>query len=225
LRVSPSLGQLTIDNDTQYGNLLLLDQALPQGMPDHHRYIVIDFEYAAPNPRGYDIANHFHEWRADYHHPTHAHSLRPHFPYPSPEQREEFYRAYLSVAMDASNGQEIMGKRADVAADRVAALEREVRIWSPACSVFWALWGIVQAEEQIGALIDEREGYEAEFDYLVSMGESELTIVVRFGEVGNVPNRGYRAGCSMIYQVGFMQHTRHSLYLSPKRRRLRPLTE
>lgn len=25
------------DNDTQYGNLLLLDAELPKGMPDHHR--------------------------------------------------------------------------------------------------------------------------------------------------------------------------------------------
>lgn len=130
------------------------------------QYIVIDFEYAAPNPRGYDVANHFHEWRANYHHPTHSHSLQPHFPYPSIEQREEFYRAYLSIEVDSSGG-ETVGRRTDVARDRIARLEREVRIWSPACSIFWALWGIVQAEEQIkGVLAGTQDKFD--FDYLVS---------------------------------------------------------
>jgi choline kinase len=153
---------LTTDNDTQYGNLLKLDA--PRNGPDHHQvsfadaprqrltlqYIVIDFEYAAPSARGYDIANHFHEWRANYHHPTLSHSLQPHFPYPSLEQRKAFYRSYLDL--DDGPG--------------VEALEREVRIWSPASSVFWAMWGLVQAEEQVENLID---GITAtDFDYLVS---------------------------------------------------------
>nr|XP_031861626.1 uncharacterized protein CI109_002856 [Kwoniella shandongensis]KAA5528698.1 hypothetical protein CI109_002856 [Kwoniella shandongensis] len=158
-------GVVFAHNDTQYGNLLLLDVELPPHTPPHHRYIVIDFEYAAPNPRGYDIANHFHEWRANYHHPTHSHSLQPHFPYPSLEQRQDFYRAYLSMNMDAE-GDEVVGKRKDVQDDKVDILEREVRIWSPACSVFWSLWGIVQAEEQVAALVEGKEGYKPDFDYL-----------------------------------------------------------
>lgn len=127
---------------------------------------MIDFEYAAPNPRGYDIANHFHEWRADYHHPTHSHSLQPHYPYPNVEQRENFYRAYLSLEMDAKNGEEVLNKRKDVAQERVDRLEHEVRLWSPGSSVFWALWGIVQAEEQIEGLV--AGSTVVEFDYLVS---------------------------------------------------------
>ena len=117
------------------------------------QYIVIDFEYAAPNPRGYDIANHFHEWRADYHHPTMAHSLQPHFPYPTRAQRENFIRAYLGEAK----------------ADWVDLLDREVRIWSPASSVFWALWGVVQAEDQAAAIVEGRVE-KPEFDYLVCRG-------------------------------------------------------
>ncbi|WVR09570.1 hypothetical protein IAU60_006639 [Kwoniella sp. DSM 27419] len=157
-------GVVFAHNDTQYGNLLLLDVDIPPEMPNHHKYIVIDFEYAAPNPRGYDIANHFHEWRANYHHPTHSHSLRPHFPYPNAQQREDFYRAYLSIEVGVGEG--IIHKRKDVQAAKVEALEREVRVWSPACSVFWSLWGIVQAEEQVVALMEQREGYVPEFDYL-----------------------------------------------------------
>jgi choline kinase len=146
---------------------LHLDVKLPQNVPAHHQYIVIDFEYAAPNPRGYDIANHFHEWRANYHHPTLSHSLQPHFPYPDRAQRENFYRAYLSVEVDGRNGEEIMRNRKDIPIEKVEALEREVRIWSPACSVFWSLWGIVQAEEQVAGLMTGKTGT-VEFDYLVS---------------------------------------------------------
>lgn len=69
--------------------------------------------------------------------------------------------------MDGRNGEEVVGKRKDVPADKVAALEREVRIWSPGCSINWALWGLVQAEEQICALVTKKEGYVPEFDYLV----------------------------------------------------------
>lgn len=139
---------------------MLLENIKPNA-PDHHKYIVIDFEYAAPNPRGYDIADHFHEWRANYHHPSLSHSLQPHYPYPTAEERENFYRAYLSITVD-KDGEEVMGKRKDVDAEKVARLEREVRCWSPACSVFWALWGIIQAEEQVANLDKE-----CEFDYLV----------------------------------------------------------
>lgn len=145
-----------------------LDAGLPPTAPDHHQYIVIDFEYAAPNPRGYDIANHFHEWRANYHHPTHSHSLQPHYPYPTPEQRENFYRAYLSISRDSDSGEEVLGKRSDVSNERVSALGKEVEIWSPTCSIFWALWGIVQAEEQIAAILEGKPDFVPEFDYLVS---------------------------------------------------------
>ncbi|TYJ58017.1 hypothetical protein B9479_001376 [Cryptococcus floricola] len=153
-------------NDTQYGNLLRLDDDLPPNTPHHRRYVVIDFEYASPNPRGFDIANHFHEWRANYHHPTLSHSLHPHFPYPSISQRSDFYRAYLSITVDGNNGKEVVGKRQDVPEERVQALEREVRLWSPGCSVFWSLWGIVQAQEHVDALADDNKDYKLEFDYL-----------------------------------------------------------
>ncbi|SJX64951.1 related to CKI1-choline kinase [Sporisorium reilianum f. sp. reilianum] len=63
--------------------------------PLHHRIVVIDFEYASPNPRGYDIANHFQEWRADYHHPTLSWSLTHHGSYPDEQQRRKWLRAYV----------------------------------------------------------------------------------------------------------------------------------
>ncbi|PWY99153.1 kinase-like protein [Testicularia cyperi] len=63
--------------------------------PPHHRVVVIDFEYSGPNPRGYDIANHFQEWRADYHHPSLSWSLMHHGSYPDEQQRRKWLRAYV----------------------------------------------------------------------------------------------------------------------------------
>lgn len=134
-------------------------------MPPHHKYIVIDFEYAAPNCRGYDIANHFNEWCADYHHDTRSHSLKDHYGYPTLEQRMDWYRAYLSIEMSA--GEQKLGKRAEVAQDRVDKLEREVRLWSPASSAFWSVWGIISAEDMIHKMTEDPE-FVPEFDYLVS---------------------------------------------------------
>ncbi|BEI79927.1 hypothetical protein CcaverHIS002_0104560 [Cutaneotrichosporon cavernicola] len=152
-------------NDTQYGNLLLLDAEIPAGMAPHHKYIVVDFEYAAPNCRGYDIANHFHEWRANYHDPVAPHLLHGHGDYPTLEQRQDWYRAYLSVQM--SVGEEKLCKRAEIAQERVDALEREVRIWSPACAAMWCLWGVISAEEQVRAYVANPDSNEElEFDYL-----------------------------------------------------------
>ncbi|OCF34191.1 choline kinase [Kwoniella heveanensis CBS 569] len=163
---SPGKGKGVVfaHNDTQYGNLLRLDAELPPHVPDHQRYIVIDFEYGSPNPRGYDIANHFHEWRANYHHPTLPHTLQAHFPYPTLEQRQDFYRAYLSIELD--HEVEVIHRRKDVGSDRVDGLEREVRVWSPACSLFWSLWGVITAEEHVGALVEQKQDYKVEFDNL-----------------------------------------------------------
>ncbi|WRT70089.1 uncharacterized protein IL334_007083 [Kwoniella shivajii] len=175
-------GAVFAHNDTQYGNILLLDIDLPPNVPDHHRYVVIDFEYSAPNARGFDIANHFHEWRANYHHPTHSHSLQPHFPYPSLTQRQDFYRAYLSIEMDGRK--EIVGHRKDVLGEKVDVLEREVRIWSPAPSIFWALWGIIQAQEQVEGIIEKQDGYVPEFDYLSYAMERLEMFRKEAGELG-----------------------------------------
>lgn len=71
----------------------------------------------------------------------------------------------MSISLEGK--EEILRKRKDVEQDLVDALEREVRIWSPACSVFWALWGIIQAEEHVGKMVEEKD-WKPDFDYLVS---------------------------------------------------------
>lgn len=60
----------------------------------YERLIVIDFEYCSPNPRAYDIANAFQEWRFDYHSPTDSWSPYNQ-PYPNQDQRRRWLRAYV----------------------------------------------------------------------------------------------------------------------------------
>ncbi|KIY69694.1 protein kinase subdomain-containing protein PKL/CAK/ChoK [Cylindrobasidium torrendii FP15055 ss-10] len=137
-------------NDAQYGNLLRRLDAPPSPLA-HHQIIVVDFEYAGPNPAAYDVANHFHEWTADYHGPT-PHLLDP-LRYPSEEERHTFYRSYLRQAFPKLSNAQIEG--------RLSELDEQVRIWSPASHAMWAIWGIVQARDDL-----ESGTAEPEFDYL-----------------------------------------------------------
>lgn len=142
-------------NDTQYGNILRLTSPLRQDAPEHHQIVVVDFEYAAPNPVAFDIANHFHEWTADYQSST-PHLLDP-SRYPTMEERQNFYRAYLAH----SRSIDTCTSSVPVLHSEVSQLERQVRIWSPSSHGMWTVWGIVQAQDSL-----ERGELEPEFDYL-----------------------------------------------------------
>jgi len=132
-------------NDAQYGNILRLNK-VEKSTPEHHQIIVVDFEYASPNPAAFDIANHFHEWTANYHGPT------PHLldasRYPTPSERRTFLTAYLK-------------NRAATADLSAAALEGAVRAWSPSSHAMWAVWALVQAREDVQAHVTQPE-----FDYV-----------------------------------------------------------
>ena len=117
------------------------------------KIIVVDFEYAGPNPASYDIANHFHEWTADYHSPT-PHLYDP-SRYPTYDQRRNFYIAYL-----AHTGEGPVMAEPDREL-QLANLEEQVRVWSPASHAMWAIWGIVQARDDLKANVTEPE-----FDYI-----------------------------------------------------------
>ncbi|KAI0322304.1 kinase-like protein, partial [Amylostereum chailletii] len=144
-------------NDAQYGNLLRLHK-LKEDVPEHHEIIVVDFEYAGPNPAAFDIANHFHEWTANYH------STTPHLldstRYPTPVDRDNFYRAYLShrqLPLPSGRMTAYLSLPAELQADELSTLEYQVRAWSPMSHAMWAIWGIVQAREDIEAGVAEPE--------------------------------------------------------------------
>ncbi|KAJ7169531.1 choline kinase, cytoplasm [Mycena filopes] len=142
-------------NDTQYGNLLLLNTR-NENLPEHRQLIVVDFEYASPNPASFDIANHFHEWTANYHSDT-PHIL-DHSRYPTKEERTNFYLAYLEHSTLSPGSLpltkfELTGLMPD--------LDKQVKAWSPASHAMWAIWGLVQAREDVEGGVEEPE-----FDYI-----------------------------------------------------------
>ncbi|KAL0578026.1 hypothetical protein V5O48_003976 [Marasmius crinis-equi] len=141
-------------NDTQYGNLLRLIKA-KEGLPPHRQIIVVDFEYASPNTASFDIANHFHEWTANYHSST-PHLLDP-LKYPTSTERRNFYRAYLEHTLTPSQTP-LSASELEAA---IEALDEQVRFWSPSSHAWWTVWGIVQAKDDL--LNDEKQ---AEFDYI-----------------------------------------------------------
>lgn len=114
--------------------------------------IVVDFEYASPNPASFDIANHFHEWTANYH------SATPHLldasRYPTYQERLNFYTAYLE------HGERPVSSDADRKV-QCTNLDKQVRAWSPASHAMWAIWGIVQSREDIVGNVKNPE-----FDYI-----------------------------------------------------------
>ena len=114
--------------------------------------VVVDFEYASPNPAAFDIANHFHEWTANYHSSV-PHLLDPSL-YPSLEDRRNFYRAYLahaSVPPESTQDLEL----------EMQKLDRQAQIWSPSSHAMWAIWALVQARESV-----ESQEEAPEFDYV-----------------------------------------------------------
>ncbi|EGN94896.1 hypothetical protein SERLA73DRAFT_187994 [Serpula lacrymans var. lacrymans S7.3] len=145
-------------NDTQYGNLLKLTKKLKEGTPEHWQIAVVDFEYASPNPLAFDIANHFHEWTADYHSST-PHILDP-SRYPTLEERRNFYCAYLSHSLPSSSSCPPVPTPI-VSEEAIMTLDRQVQIWSAASHGMWAIWGIVQARDD---LVEGNN--EPEFDYI-----------------------------------------------------------
>jgi len=137
-------------NDTQYGNLLRLAKR-ERNIPEHRQIVVVDFEYASPNPAAFEIANHFHEWTANYH--SSIPHILDHSKYPTLEERRNFYSAYIAHAFPTL---------ADADKDKMMdILDSQVRAWSPASHAVWALWGIVQAREELDTCENELE-----FDYI-----------------------------------------------------------
>lgn len=118
----------------------------------------MDFEYASPNPAAFDVANHFHEWTADYHSST-PHILDP-SRYPTLKERRNFYLAYMaqSVVSSSAPPEVLEGENLE---QELKRMDRLVRAWSPASQAVWAMWGLVQAREDMEGKVDEPE-----FDYI-----------------------------------------------------------
>ncbi|KAG9039997.1 hypothetical protein FRB95_004469 [Tulasnella sp. JGI-2019a] len=172
-------------NDAQYGNLLMLTHMLPH-RPSHHKIIVVDFEYAGPNPAAWDIANHFHEWTSSYVASDTPWLLNPAI-YPTLEQRQHFYHAYLSplpTGPSSSSNLLLSSSQTSLSSanyipalqnrrvqEELDQMERQVNAWSPSSHAMWALWGLVQAK---GEVMGDELGEVGEFNYLgYAVGRAE----------------------------------------------------
>ncbi|KIM48358.1 hypothetical protein M413DRAFT_440087 [Hebeloma cylindrosporum] len=142
-------------NDAQYGNILRLKDG-SEGLDEHRQIIVVDFEYAAPNAAAFDIANHFIEWTADYHCPT-PHLLNA-SRYPTAEERHNFYASYIRYSAMLA---EDPGLDDSSLEEMITELDKDVLILGAASHGGWAIWGIVQAREDVEAGVTEPE-----FDYI-----------------------------------------------------------
>lgn len=108
---------------------------------------MIDYEYGAYNPRGFDLANHFCE------HAGFDFDLDRW--YPSRDQQMRFYRLYLRALDDHSAAASSSGSGSGVpplppAPIRAhpcftAALYARVNQYALASSLWWGIWALVQA--------------------------------------------------------------------------------
>ncbi|KAI5808598.1 kinase-like domain-containing protein [Peziza echinospora] len=166
-------------NDTQYGNILRMtptttDSPLLLPSNTHKQLVVIDFEYSSPNLPGFEFANHFCEWMADYHAkiPYKIHESR----YPTPAEQRNFLLAYVqhqtrpiptpqqSFNLDSPSATHLNSQENQ----EVERLVQETTAWRPASHTMWAAWGIVQAkgEEELQAERESGKEVEEGFDYL-----------------------------------------------------------
>lgn len=104
--------------------------------------IIIDFEYAMPTTRGFDLANFFNEFCFDYD------SSQPEIPdeskYPGRDRMIALLKQYV---------------KDDDADELIEDILYEVQVYRPIVNLLWGHWGLVKASETSGA---------SSFDYLLS---------------------------------------------------------
>lgn len=110
--------------------------------------VIVDFEYAGYNPRGFDIANHFCEWTYDYH--SEQPASMDTSQYPTYEEQIRFLNAYLETK-SKNNNPDILDK-----AVTAECLQKEAAMWLMASHLSWGLWGLIQASQS-----------EIDFDYFL----------------------------------------------------------
>ncbi|KAJ1348642.1 Casein kinase II subunit alpha' [Parelaphostrongylus tenuis] len=105
--------------------------------PADPRLVLIDFEYASYNYRGFDFANHFVEYTIDYDVAEHPHYQIYQEQFPEDEQIIDFFVSYLREFGDFSESQ--LNSKAE-------ELLKETLPFVPVSHFFWGVWGLLQVE-------------------------------------------------------------------------------
>uniref|UniRef100_A0A915EVU1 Choline/ethanolamine kinase n=1 Tax=Ditylenchus dipsaci TaxID=166011 RepID=A0A915EVU1_9BILA len=147
-------------NDLQEGNILLPKASSGnirmQSSPDEHsdspnnsnslsafnpmdpRLVLIDFEYASYNYRGFDFANHFVEYSINYDvDQAPYYETLPH-KFPSEEQMTEFMFNYLKELNPNSEDKNLYVTAAEMVKETIPFI--------PVSHLFWGVWGLLQVE-------------------------------------------------------------------------------
>ncbi|CAG2107954.1 unnamed protein product [Medioppia subpectinata] len=132
-RVLPECGSPVVfaHNDLSPGNVLICDDPLAYGGGDG--LLVIDYEWAAYNYRGFDFATHFIENQYDFSVADYPYFRVDFDAYPTDEEKRHFMCHYIKHSPDLSAGRETEDQ-----------LIREADYYSVAAHLFWALWSVSQ---------------------------------------------------------------------------------
>ncbi|CCD26990.1 bifunctional choline kinase/ethanolamine kinase EKI1 NDAI_0J00980 [Naumovozyma dairenensis CBS 421] len=130
-------------NDLQQGNILHNYRKRQETNKDD--VILIDYEYAGPNPISFDISNHLTEWVHDYNNqedPAKCVGEK----YPTTLELQNFLSTYLNHLSSTTND--------DNDADLVR-LHNSIIRWRPCTQLFWSVWAILQG----GALLVDKNAH------------------------------------------------------------------
>lgn len=122
-------------NDLQEGNILM-SCAENDNNKVADKMVIIDYEYASYNYRGFDFANHFCEWIFEYTAQSEQGFLFYPEKFPNEKEQRNFFRAYLEKFN--SNSCEMIEE------STVEKIVKETAIFVPVSHFFWALWALVQ---------------------------------------------------------------------------------
>ena len=124
--------------DLHHGNVIKL-----RDKPSDE-YLIIDYEYALPTTRAYDLANFIWEFCSDFSglDPAEYHSEY----FPDKEARASLLAAYLTAARE---GEAYDGTITDDEA-AVAVLDKQVLAYTPFVHLHWGHWALIKAAESEG---------------------------------------------------------------------------
>uniref|UniRef100_A0A915Q1Q5 Choline/ethanolamine kinase n=1 Tax=Setaria digitata TaxID=48799 RepID=A0A915Q1Q5_9BILA len=137
-------------NDLQEGNILLpqsssgnihISSTVQRNSPstaNTSRLLIIDFEYASYNHRGFDFANHFIEYSINYDIDKAPFYEIDEHNFPNDELQYDFFLSYLNELEPLSSTAECSKK--------ARAMIEETRPFVPVSHFFWGVWGLLQVE-------------------------------------------------------------------------------
>jgi len=134
-------------NDLNSGNILVREDSM-----DWDPVVFIDYEFAAYNYRGFDLANHFVEWVYDYGTKTFPYFECDSKKYPSRAKRERWIRQYLDTYSEQQSLQQEnninsnSSPRINHSAEQMEDILDEVAAFSLASHLLWVVWSCKQAQ-------------------------------------------------------------------------------